>query len=268
MRRPPRSAVPRSPTTGSTMRCSTPRRRGPLRCTTCPRTPGEEISAEVLYGSRQRIWDQAENRRHAQKALLELLCGTCMSLIRDLDRAAARPQRGDELGADGRFARLRRGGRRAARRRRLCGVRRWRRPGRPRARGRAQAQAQLRPRTHPGGARAEPRADTAARRASRRAVAGVALRAPASRSSARRSTTRCGGSGVWTPSSSRRSCRRCSPGAIATSSSTPSGRARAGRAGVRLSCLRGWQAGRADRGLHAGLRAGQPRARAGPWLVS
>jgi ornithine carbamoyltransferase len=34
---------------------------------------GEEISAEVLYGSRQRIWDQAENRRHAQKALLELL---------------------------------------------------------------------------------------------------------------------------------------------------------------------------------------------------
>jgi len=35
--------------------------------------PGEEISAEVLYGPRQRIWDQAENRRHAQKALLELL---------------------------------------------------------------------------------------------------------------------------------------------------------------------------------------------------
>jgi ornithine carbamoyltransferase len=27
----------------------------------------------VLYGDRQRIWDQAENRRHAQKALLELL---------------------------------------------------------------------------------------------------------------------------------------------------------------------------------------------------
>jgi ornithine carbamoyltransferase len=38
-----------------------------------PAHPGEEISAEVLYGSRQRIWDQAENRRHAQKALLELL---------------------------------------------------------------------------------------------------------------------------------------------------------------------------------------------------
>ncbi len=38
-----------------------------------PAHPGEEITAEVLYGSRQRIWDQAENRRHAQKALLEHL---------------------------------------------------------------------------------------------------------------------------------------------------------------------------------------------------
>jgi ornithine carbamoyltransferase len=40
-----------------------------------PAHPGEEITAEVLYGDRQRIWDQAENRRHAQKALLELLTG-------------------------------------------------------------------------------------------------------------------------------------------------------------------------------------------------
>ncbi|MEI7559838.1 MAG: ornithine carbamoyltransferase [Actinomycetes bacterium] len=41
-----------------------------------PAHPGEEISAEVLYGSRQRIWDQAENRRHAQKAMLELICAS------------------------------------------------------------------------------------------------------------------------------------------------------------------------------------------------
>ena len=40
-----------------------------------PAHPGEEITEQVLYGSRQRIWDQAENRRHAQKALLELLIG-------------------------------------------------------------------------------------------------------------------------------------------------------------------------------------------------
>ncbi|MGH2875845.1 MAG: ornithine carbamoyltransferase [Solirubrobacteraceae bacterium] len=40
-----------------------------------PAHPGDEITAEILYGDRQRIWDQAENRRHAQKALLELLVG-------------------------------------------------------------------------------------------------------------------------------------------------------------------------------------------------
>ncbi len=38
-----------------------------------PAHPGEEITDNVLYGERQRIWDQAENRRHAQKALLEWL---------------------------------------------------------------------------------------------------------------------------------------------------------------------------------------------------
>jgi ornithine carbamoyltransferase len=38
-----------------------------------PAHPGQEITSDVLYGERQRIWDQAENRRHAQKALLELL---------------------------------------------------------------------------------------------------------------------------------------------------------------------------------------------------
>jgi ornithine carbamoyltransferase len=40
-----------------------------------PAHPGEEITEAVLYGDRQRIWDQAENRRHAQKALLEWLVG-------------------------------------------------------------------------------------------------------------------------------------------------------------------------------------------------
>ena len=40
-----------------------------------PAHPGDEISESLLYGGRQRIWDQAENRRHAQKALLELLVG-------------------------------------------------------------------------------------------------------------------------------------------------------------------------------------------------
>jgi ornithine carbamoyltransferase len=38
-----------------------------------PAHPGEEITDEVLYGERSAVWDQAENRLHAQKALLELL---------------------------------------------------------------------------------------------------------------------------------------------------------------------------------------------------
>ncbi len=40
-----------------------------------PAHPGEEIAAEVLYGERSAVWDQAENRLHAQKALLEMLIG-------------------------------------------------------------------------------------------------------------------------------------------------------------------------------------------------
>jgi ornithine carbamoyltransferase len=40
-----------------------------------PAHPGEEISEGLLYGERSAAWDQAENRLHAQKALLELLVG-------------------------------------------------------------------------------------------------------------------------------------------------------------------------------------------------
>lgn len=38
-----------------------------------PAHPGEEITADVLYGDQSAVWDQAENRLHAQKALLEYL---------------------------------------------------------------------------------------------------------------------------------------------------------------------------------------------------
>jgi ornithine carbamoyltransferase len=38
-----------------------------------PAHPGEEIAEDVLYGERSAVWDQAENRLHAQKALLEML---------------------------------------------------------------------------------------------------------------------------------------------------------------------------------------------------
>ena len=40
-----------------------------------PAHPGEEITADVLYGERSAVWDQAENRLHAQKALLERIVG-------------------------------------------------------------------------------------------------------------------------------------------------------------------------------------------------
>jgi ornithine carbamoyltransferase len=38
-----------------------------------PAHPGQEITAEALYGDRSAVWDQAENRLHAQKALLAVL---------------------------------------------------------------------------------------------------------------------------------------------------------------------------------------------------
>jgi ornithine carbamoyltransferase len=38
-----------------------------------PAHSGEEITADLLYGDRSAVWDQAENRLHTQKALLELL---------------------------------------------------------------------------------------------------------------------------------------------------------------------------------------------------
>jgi ornithine carbamoyltransferase len=38
-----------------------------------PAHPGEEITAEVLYSDASAVWDEAENRLHAQKALLEAL---------------------------------------------------------------------------------------------------------------------------------------------------------------------------------------------------
>ena len=40
-----------------------------------PAHRGEEITAEVIEGPASRVWDQAENRMHAQKALLASVLG-------------------------------------------------------------------------------------------------------------------------------------------------------------------------------------------------
>jgi ornithine carbamoyltransferase len=41
-----------------------------------PAHRGEEISEEVLEGPRSRVWNEAENRLHAQKALMAMLMGS------------------------------------------------------------------------------------------------------------------------------------------------------------------------------------------------
>ncbi len=71
----PSAAAPTSGPTGSTRRSSARRPSGAIVLHCLPAHPGEEITAEVLYGERSVVWDQAENRLHAQKALLELLVG-------------------------------------------------------------------------------------------------------------------------------------------------------------------------------------------------
>jgi ornithine carbamoyltransferase len=38
-----------------------------------PAHRGEEVAAEVIDGSQSVVWDEAENRLHVQKALMEYL---------------------------------------------------------------------------------------------------------------------------------------------------------------------------------------------------
>jgi len=40
-----------------------------------PAHRGEEVTADVIEGKQSRVWDQAENRLHVQKALLATLMG-------------------------------------------------------------------------------------------------------------------------------------------------------------------------------------------------
>ena len=49
--------------------------RGAIFLHCLPAHRGEEVAESVLEGKQSRVWDQAENRLHAQKALMALLMG-------------------------------------------------------------------------------------------------------------------------------------------------------------------------------------------------
>ncbi len=40
-----------------------------------PAHRGEEVAAEVIEGKQSRVWDEAENRLHVQKAIMAVLMG-------------------------------------------------------------------------------------------------------------------------------------------------------------------------------------------------
>jgi ornithine carbamoyltransferase len=40
-----------------------------------PAHRGEEVAADVIDGPQSRVWDEAENRLHVQKAIMAVLMG-------------------------------------------------------------------------------------------------------------------------------------------------------------------------------------------------
>ncbi len=58
-----------------------------------PAYRGREIEAAVLDGPQSVVWDQAENRRHAQKAILAFLLGSVDNLRKPVMTTTTRPPR-------------------------------------------------------------------------------------------------------------------------------------------------------------------------------
>ena len=81
-----------SPAIRSTTSCSSLASPDAIVLHCLPAHYGEEITEDVLYGPHSAVWDQAENRLHAQKALL--------ALIVPLEVAPAQGQRPDAVVPD------------------------------------------------------------------------------------------------------------------------------------------------------------------------
>ena len=279
------SVARRSPTTAWTTRCSTRPRRAPSPCTTCRPTRARRYPRRCSTALRQRIWDQAENRRHAQKALLELLLAPACRRVGRAQverittrsdapnteaRGRARPSGATSsssrieslaFGGEG-VARLGDGGYVVF----VAGAI----PGdRVRAvvhkRKRSYAHARTLEVLDPSPERIAPMADHP----------GVPWQVlpyeRQLRSSAPRSTKRCGGSAGWRASSWRRSCPRVQPWRYRNKLEYSFGAGTSGGEEADLVCgfhaPCGRKPGGCDRGLPAGLRAGQPRPRGRAGLV-
>jgi len=44
-----------------------------------PAHRGEEVTDDVIEGPQSRVWDEAENRLHVQKAIMAILMGSSVS---------------------------------------------------------------------------------------------------------------------------------------------------------------------------------------------
>ena len=86
----PRGRPPFAPWSARPRRCSPTPPTTPSCCTACRPTAARRSPPRCSTGPRSVVWDEAENRRHAQKAVLAWLLGASVAGVTDArDRATA-----------------------------------------------------------------------------------------------------------------------------------------------------------------------------------